>query len=353
MLFFLMSLSSIAAQKSTTVKITVKDISNNQLVSLTPVIVKTTNIKTGESDATTETIDATGTFSFSLTPGNWRIELQIYDTTTEWLDYYGKRVIYIQENEPTLEKTIYLIPIGTVEGVVLDNEDKLVQGADIDFKCKFEENIDSQSTTDRFGSFKSILVPAGKCKIFAAFEEQVGMSELMVNKGQVINTTIRLTEESVLPSKPFTAVWGVIIILIFVLAIIIFSLIRRRLHNKFKEDLKKELKKVKEKEEQETKKEKDVKEEPAKEPKKQEKEELNPRARDIIETLNEREKKIVTFMLKTKESTTQAKIRNSTGIPKTSLVRCFQSLESKKVIEIEKIGKMKRIKFTEWFMGKS
>jgi uncharacterized membrane protein len=71
-----------------------------------------------------------------------------------------------------------------------------------------------------------------------------------------------------------------------------------------------------------------------------------------METLNEREKKVVQFLLEEKGIATQAKIRNGTAIPKTSLVRVFQSLETKKVVSIEKIGKMKKITVTDWFMGK-
>ena len=43
---------------------------------------------------------------------------------------------------------------------------------------------------------------------------------------------------------------------------------------------------------------------------------------------------------------------NETGIPKASLFRYIQSLERKKVIDVKKIGKVKKIKFTDWFLGK-
>lgn len=365
--FTLVPLAS--AQKSTTLIMTIKDISDNQLIQGIPAMVKVIDVKTGESETATETIDASGILRYQLLPGSWRVEVQIYDAKTEGLDYYGSRVIYIQENEPVLERTFYLIPIGAVEGLVFDEEDKLVAGADIDFKCKFEETLDTESKTDAYGSFKSILVPAGTCRIFAASKDKVGMQEIDVEKGHLGNVTIRLTEER-FSNTPFTAMWAVIVIFIFIAFFVLFAVLRKHLHHELKEKLKKELKKIKgEKEdteaeegksreqEQEAKKIEQIKgvKEGKQEPrhiKKEEKEELNPRARDIIETLNDREKKVVQFVVKEKGETTQARIRNGTGIPKTSLVRCFQALEARKVISVEKIGKMKKIRFTVWFMGK-
>ena len=131
-LFTLTMLPAVEAQKSTTLIMTLKDMSNNQIIQGIPAMVKVIDVKTGESETATETIDASGIIKYQLLPGSWRVEVQIYDAQTEWLDYYGSRVIYIQENEPTLERTFYLIPVGAVEGLVVDEEDKLAAGAEID-----------------------------------------------------------------------------------------------------------------------------------------------------------------------------------------------------------------------------
>ncbi|HII88801.1 TPA: hypothetical protein HA253_04345 [Candidatus Woesearchaeota archaeon] len=368
-IFTLAALPAVEAQKSTTLIMTLKDISNNQIIQGVPAMVKVIDVKTGESETATETIDVSGILKYQLLPGSWKVEVQIYDAQTEWLDYYGSRVVYIQENEPLLERTFYLIPIGAVEGLVMDEEDKLVAGAEIDFKCKFEETLDTESKTDSYGSFKSILVPAGTCRIFAAAKDRVGMQEINVEKGKLGNVTIRLTEER-FSNTPFTAMWAVIVIFIFIAFFVLFAVLRKHLHRELKEKLKHEFKRLKGEKEEEKEDGKEEREEGREEKKHAEKEEksenensqekkkeekkeaLNPRARDIIETLNDREKNVVQFTLKEKGETTQARIRNGTGIPKTSLVRCFQALEARKVISVEKIGKMKKIRFTDWFMGK-
>ena len=126
------------------------------------------------------------------------------------------------------------------------------------------------------------------------------------------------------------------------------------MRKKMKKDLQKDI--TKEFKKQASKVKKKEKKEQPKEEKKEVKEvkkdeEVNPRARDIIKTLDEKEKKVVDFIFENNNQSTQAKIRHGVGIPKTSLARLFQRLESKKIIEIERAGKLKKIKFTDWFMG--
>ncbi|MFC1697073.1 helix-turn-helix transcriptional regulator, partial [Nanoarchaeota archaeon] len=76
------------------------------------------------------------------------------------------------------------------------------------------------------------------------------------------------------------------------------------------------------------------------------------RAKDIMETLTDKEKEVVNFIIKSKGETTQAKVYHETGIAKSSLHRQVKSLENKKVIDVMKVGKVKKIKFTDWFLGK-
>ena len=82
------------------------------------------------------------------------------------------------------------------------------------------------------------------------------------------------------------------------------------------------------------------------------KHEVSKRALDIMKTLSEKELMVVNFLLQNKNIGTQAQIKNNTGIPKTTLIRVLDSLKNKKVVEIEVIGKLKKVKLTSWFLGK-
>lgn len=70
----------------------------------------------------------------------------------------------------------------------------------------------------------------------------------------------------------------------------------------------------------------------------------------MFETLKDKEKEIIEFIVESKGKTTQAKIYHETGIPKASLFRYIQALTMKNIIEVKKIGKVKKIKFSDWFL---
>ena len=72
----------------------------------------------------------------------------------------------------------------------------------------------------------------------------------------------------------------------------------------------------------------------------------------LMKTFSEKEQKVVDFLLKHNNLTSQAKIRHNTKIPRTSLTRVLKSLEKKKIAEIEKEGKMVSVKLTKFFLGK-
>jgi len=72
----------------------------------------------------------------------------------------------------------------------------------------------------------------------------------------------------------------------------------------------------------------------------------------ILKTLNKKEKAVVEFLLANTNKASQAKIRHATGIPRTSLSRVLQSLEGKKIVHVEKHGKMVNVALTDFFLGK-
>jgi uncharacterized membrane protein len=78
---------------------------------------------------------------------------------------------------------------------------------------------------------------------------------------------------------------------------------------------------------------------------------VSRRSKDILQTLSERERSITEYLMEHGE-VYQNKVSHELHIPKTSLVRILSSLEGKKVIEIEKIGKTKKIRLNSWFLGK-
>jgi len=256
------------------------------------------------------------------------IRLDVDDPATPEQDYFTEEGIVVDGSKESIIKTFYLTPIGTIEGEVLGADNKLVSGADLKFKCSKDLNIEYPEKTDKFGSFKTHLVPAGKCKIYATSKNLVGNNDVVVVKGNSSSVKI-LLEQSLTPRSKAYIYYIVGGVLLLVVIFFLFRFIKKLKRRKSKKPKKKKLKE-----------------------KIGNKEELNPRARDVMQTLNEREKAVAEFLLKHKNKSTQAKIRYETGIPKTTLVRTFQALEAKKVIDVERIGRLKKIKLTDWFLGK-
>ncbi len=252
-----------------------------------------------------------GRLKLNLKPGNWKLKILIDDIASPGKDYIYETTLNI--DKPKLEK-IFLLPAGSIQGTVLIN-DGAVPLAKVILYCSGSE-VD-EAITDITGSFGFDWVPVGECKIVSVFKSKRGETDVKVTKGSLIQSNIVLTGSVVQNLKSF--VYVVIIIMFFLLVLFfIFS------KNKNKDVFRKE----------------SVKQKPS-------------RIDDILRTLNSREKVIVNFLLENNNQSTQAIIKNKTNIPKTSLIRILNSLETKNIVSIERVGKMKKIKLKDWILGKT
>ena len=318
-----------ATYKSTDIFFELKDVSSDENLPDIPVFIKIVEQNKGTEIELTEYI-SNGMLDYTISPGDWTIIFSADDPSTPEIDYFAAGKILVDGSKSQITKTIYLTPVGIIEGEVLDAANKLVNGADLEFKCSKELGLEYPKKTDKFGSFKTFLAPEGNCKIYATSKNLVGNNEVMVSKGNSSYVKILLEQPLTPKSKIYIyyIIGGVLLLmLVFLLFKFRKKLFRRKKIGKAKKKKPKEKKSVKIKGE------------------------LNPRARDVMQTLNEKEKTIAEFLLKNKNKSTQAKIRNETGIPKTTLARTFSALEAKKVIEIERIGRLKKIRLTDWFLG--
>lgn len=367
---FLASLASAGAVITyTDLNITVRDVTTNEIIPSQPIDLKFNEMNKGTTINLTDFISSEGVFTYRLNIGNWKLAIKLDKPLTPEVDYYAERTFLIEENDPSAEETIYLVPVGAVEGNVINPSGKLISNADITFKCK---SYKSSSKTDNYGSFRQDMLPVGQCKVQAAFDDLAGSSEFNVTQGEISETTVYLNKDIFTTTKKYMYVIMGVIAGIAIVLLIYFAIrkgIFRSLSALWKERKKEKPAKRKKPGKAKADKEsgsaaipakihifhenagKDESEEISKESK--ESGNLNPRARDIMKTLNEKEKRVVDFIL-TQEGykSTQASVRNDTGIPKTSLVRIFASLEAKKVIKIDSIGKLKKIELTAWFLGK-
>lgn len=261
-----------------------------------------------------------GVFSVDLIPqANTVIKGDILNT-------FGKDY-YLRTN--TFSNILYLFPSATLSGMVKDNLDNVVGYADLKFECSNDVGYVFPEKTDKFGSFSVEYAPAGQCKIYAYYKNAVGMQEITLERGALVDTEIKLDKSIVSEEKPTIFNFTFLIIIFVLVFIIVLAVI-----------LKSSLKQYKRKQTK-------INVEADKSSNN-----VGKRAEDIIRTLNEKEKEIVEFIIENNNITVQSKIRHALKIPRTSLSRILASLEKKKIIECEKHGKAVKIKFTDWFLEK-
>jgi uncharacterized membrane protein len=325
----------------------VKDAQSNQPINNVPIKITLLDIRDGGEVSFVKYLDNSGIFDYKLADGPWLLTAEVDDSETSEVDFFGEQVLSISEE--SVENVIFLIPVGAIEGRVVDEDDNLVNGADLQFICKSNIETDYPDKTNLFGTFTKKVVPVGVCKISAAFVSKTGSSTVEILQGQEASVNIILDqsiENGGTSTSKVIYVVGVIILIALIAALVTFFIIRKPKKDRGSVT---EVQNIEFNTSSSGEDNSDastvvnvVSGDDA----------LNLRAKDILDTLNERERQIVEFLLESDNKSTQAKIRNSTGIPKTSLARIFLSLEKKKVLNIETIGKLKKINLTNWFLGK-
>ncbi len=330
--------------------LTFRDLHTNEIIGDYPISISFENLQYDIKQIRFDYLKPDGVYRYQLSTGPWRVKAWFDNRSTPEPDYYAEGSFTIEEEEFVANRTLYVLPVGTVDGTVVDKSNKLVSGAELQFTCKSKFDISYPETTNQFGSFLAESVPVGICKISAAYEKAVGTVEADVKQGELTTVTINL-DQPLLTSGINYLYIAAALIAIAAIGFVYHKKghpfkIRDKVREKAKQVRAKKLKTVK-LDLKEAKKEEKAEEKEEK----TEEEELNPRARDVLKTLNEKETAIVNVLLASENKGTQAAIRNETGIPKTTLARLFQGLEAKNIIKVQKVGKLKKIELTEWFLG--
>ena len=268
-----------------------------------------------------------GTLKLNLENETEHIEVICSLPDTPAADHYGQ-----MEGRRGEENTFCLHPIATVKGVVLDNAQNVVSNAQLHFDC----DDTAPETTDDFGNFLTHVLPAGKCRIAARYKNAIGFADIETAPGEMKEVEIVL-DKSIVDASEKRGVWPLLGGMLFVVALVITAVL-----------LTQKVKTMEKKVSHEERKAESIE----RKTEEKEKKEYSKRTKDVLATLNEKEKEVIELLLESKNKATQGHIRNETGIPKTTLARMFLGLEAKNVITIEKVGKLKKVKLTPWFLGK-
>ena len=242
---------------------------------------------------------------------NVEIEAILDNLATPVPDYYGFRLV--QGNTD-----FFVFPIGFVQGSIVDLEGNLIPKADLQFNCFTPLEVKLPSTTDNTGFFSIPNIPIGSCTVVASTKNAAGSSEFVVNQGQASKVEVVLTNE-----VAGTGSRTIIFLLPLLLAAVFLFWIFWKKPKVVKAEIKDETD-----------------------------DDLSKQTKALLETLAPKEKKVIEFLLDNDNHCSQAKIRHGTGTPRTSLSRILQKLEQKKMVHIEKEGKMVSVSLTKFFLDK-
>ena len=272
------------------------------------------------------------TYAFELADGSYSLQVILDSFDTPAPDFYGTADITVNGAGSF---DILIFPTGFVQGRVKDNSGNLIPNADLTFNCISSFIVEYPKKTDQTGSFIVSNIPEASCTLIASTADEAGRIEFEVEKGKAQDLEVILESKVVSENNYTTIIFGIVFLLVIIgMAWLIYLKKRKRriLVKEFKLD----------KEESEDKEGRSSNEE----------QELSSQTKALLETLSEKEKSIVNFLLEKGNEISQAKIRHATRMPRTSLARVLQGLEAKKIILIEKEGKMVSIKLTSLFLGK-
>lgn len=252
-------------------------------------------------------------------PGEHAFTALLDSPSTPAIDYYGSKKI------PSSDDAIkfMVFPVGYLQGKVLDTEGNLIPKAKLSFACFSSITVEYPEKTDDTGFFSVKYAPIGTCSLIASSGEAVGTAEFEVKKGEIAKVEVVLGKK--VAEDNFNGYWlyslGAIVLIIIVLIALWWW--KKRAVPKIKEKVTLETEKS-----------------------------VPQQTHVILQTLNDKEKSVVNFLLENNNQASQAKIRYATHIPRTSLARVLDSLQRKKLVEVDKDGKMVDVKLTKLFLGK-
>lgn len=277
-----------------------------------------------------------------LKQGSYEIIINVDDPDTIVMDYYSGFELRVLDD---LSITVFLQPVGVVRGLVVDEFGSFVTGAMLSMECG---NNLYNLTTNSFGSFYAQL-PEGNCLVMAKQDNRLGIVKVNITKGLITETNIKL-EKTVKTNKNLRyyllALISVAILLLLIIIIlgVMSKVLRHRTHgtSKIKKMRLGRNMAIKTKMNREGEKQKIITLET-----------LTQAQKTIIETLNQREKRVIYYLIENiNQKTWFSKLSRETQIPKTSLTRVVKSLEAKKIVTTEHIGKALRLRLSEWFLEK-
>jgi uncharacterized membrane protein len=274
-----------------------------------------------ENFSTIRYVDQDGVLQLMLKSSSFRLILRADDISTPGKDYYVVQDVNLRSN---LTLPLYLAGVGSVRGKVVDASGSAIPNVPVKPECVSSAGDLSGTTTDNIGFYNLDWLPSGSCVISSISGGVSGSKEVTVVPSSLQTVDILLMQKV----KGSVTGFAVVLIAFIIIISILFILLRSRVPRGKSDTRDSKL----ESQERHL--------------------NVSGRQRDILKTLNDKERQIVEFLISHENRANQSKLRYELAIPKTSLVRILQGLQLKNIVRIEQAGKLKKVYLTNFFLGK-
>ncbi len=264
--------------------------------------------------------------------GDYFLFVEVDDSLSVASDFYGSFPVSIVGESFA---SGFVFPTGSLSLSIFDSKSKPVKGALLKVECLKKYGVQGYFKSDEFGSLSLNQLPVSSCMVYSALGNEVKKQSVNISRGGLANVEFLFEEYDSSNSSFSVLLFFFIVVLVFVVFVLGLYFFKGKKYfvlfnsNFFKgvDESDVSFKKI-----------------------------VSSSKDDILVALSDSERKVVVFLLNEKKNfsggdffVNQAKIIYGVGVPKTTLVRLLSSLEKKNILEVEKIGKAKRVRFTDWF----
>lgn len=295
----------------------IQDINTGKLITGVHIRMLLENKQSGQKIDTLRFVGDTGIINTQLSPGMWFTTLRLDDLNTSGKDYYSQFEIDLTHSSNI---TVYIQPVGSLLGEVYDQQGNLVPGAEVKFQCIGDYGETAPTTTDSDGSFMAEWLPVGDCRVSSLKSGIVGSVVVSIAQGGVRSIQITLSQGVSSGEQDLTP--HILLTLIIIIALVALVLMRGRIR-RYRSVVRE-----------------------ANTPIGQ-----DGRKRDILSALDNNERSVIEHLMSKGGKDQQNRIGRELRVPKATLSRTISGLESRNLVKTEKLGRVKRVELTGWFLN--
>lgn len=345
---------SLVSADLTPISINIIAIQENTSMADKSVFYSITNVEQGFVIQTRDLTDSAGRLTLDLDPGIYEFELGVDFEGTEGFDYFGESLLTVRDEEVGL--TVGVQPVGGLVINFIDRDGNPVTDTTLRINCRANYGMQETIEADRFGFVRLDYLPVGQCEFRATAQDFFISYVTDISQGQRENIALRFDEVRV--GSRFNGLLVFSFLSLFVglgIGAFLFYKFGKNTLFGFENNRSEE---VKANNNSDIKDNTDLTDDKtgfddSKQVNNSQKE-LSDVKKGILLGLRGREKKVVKYLLSLEDEgerlrLSQAKLVRGTGIPKTSLARIVDSLSSKDILDVEKVGKLKKIGLSDFF----